>query len=147
MIINNNNILQATAVANNPKKTVTSTNVPTGGVRKKSGPKFELSEEQRRDIKEAFDLFDTESTGKIDTKELKVAIRALGFEPKKEEIKKMIAEIDKGDGKVSFADFLDLMTVKMAEKDTKEEIMKAFKLFDDDETGKYFSYLCSMDYY
>lgn len=47
----------------------------------------------------------------------------------------MIAEIDKGDGKVSFDDFLDLMTVKMAEKDTKEEIMKAFKLFDDDETG------------
>lgn len=80
-------------------------------------------------------MFDTENTGKIDTKELKVAIRALGFEPKKEEIKKMIAEIDRGDGKVSFEDFLELMTVKMAEKDTKEEIMKAFKLFDDDETG------------
>lgn len=118
-----------------PKKSVNSNNPPIG-VRKKSGPKFELSEEQRRDIKEAFDLFDTENTGKIDTKELKVAIRALGFEPKKEEIKKMIVEIDKGDGKVSFEDFLELMTVKMAEKDTKEEIMKAFKLFDDDETGK-----------
>lgn len=26
------------------------------------------------------------------------------------------------------------MTVKMAEKDTKEEILKAFRLFDDDET-------------
>lgn len=126
--------LQAAAVTAQ-KKTV-NTNAPTGGVRKKSGPKFELSEEQRRDIKEAFDLFDTENTGKIDTKELKVAIRALGFEPKKEEIKKMIAEIDKGDGKVSFEDFLELMTVKMAEKDTKEEIMKAFKLFDDDETGE-----------
>ncbi|CAF4936942.1 caltractin-like [Pieris napi] len=126
----------ATVVANPPKKTSNSNNQAPTGVRKKSGPKFELSEEQKRDIKEAFDLFDTENTGKIDTKELKVAIRALGFEPKKEEIKKMIAEIDKGDGKVSFDDFLDLMTVKMAEKDTKEEIMKAFKLFDDDETGK-----------
>lgn len=65
-----------------------------------------------------------------------MAIRALGFEPKKEEIKKMIADIDKdGSGKLTFADFLSLMTVKMAEKDTKEEILKAFRLFDDDETG------------
>lgn len=126
-------IIFQTTINNSQKKNVN--NNAAGGVRKKSGPKFELSDEQRRDIKEAFDLFDTENTGKIDTKELKVAIRALGFEPKKEEIKKMIAEIDKGDGKVSFEDFLELMTVKMAEKDTKEEIMKAFKLFDDDETG------------
>ena len=29
--------------------------------------------------------------GTIDAKELKVAMRALGFEPKKEEIKKMIS--------------------------------------------------------
>ena len=29
-------------------------------------------------------------TGTIDAKELKVAMRALGFEPKKEEIRKMI---------------------------------------------------------
>lgn len=82
-------------------------------------------------------MFDTEGTGKIDTKELKVAIRALGFEPKKEEIKRMIADIDKeGSGKLSFDDFLELMSMKMAEKDSKEEILKAFRLFDDDETGK-----------
>ena len=35
------------------------------------------------------------SPGTIDAKELKVAMRALGFEPKKEEIKKMISDIDK----------------------------------------------------
>lgn len=66
-----------------------------------------------------------------------MAIRALGFEPKKEEIKRMIAEIDKeGTGKLSYEDFLQLMTMKMAEKDTKEEILKAFRLFDDDDTGR-----------
>lgn len=104
---------------------------------KKAGPKFELSDEQKTDIREAFDLFDTEGVGKIDVKELKVAIRALGFEPKKEEIKKMIADIDPdGTGKLSFEEFLQLMSVKMAEKDSKEEILKAFRLFDDDDTGK-----------
>lgn len=56
-------------------------------------------------------------------------MRALGFEPKKEEIKKMIADIDKeGAGTIDFNDFLTLMSQKMAEKDTKEEILKAFKL-------------------
>ncbi|XP_072482447.1 centrin-2 isoform X2 [Notamacropus eugenii] len=128
------------------------------------GPKPELTEEQKQEIREAFDLFDTDGTGTIDVKELKVAMRALGFEPKKEEIKKMIADIDKeGTGKISFNDFLAVMTQKMnqeawndlyhlrclytkikartwsfcgAEKDTKEEILKAFRLFDDDETGK-----------
>ncbi|XP_012370815.1 calcium-binding protein 1-like [Octodon degus] len=65
-----------------------------------------------------------------------VAMRALGFEPRKEEIQKMISEIDKeGTGKMNFSDFLTMMTQKMSEKDTKEEILKAFKLFDDDETG------------
>lgn len=41
-------------------------------------------------------------------------MRALGFEPKKEEIKKMISDIDKeGTGKISFSDFLVVMTQKM----------------------------------
>uniref|UniRef100_A0A3Q3VXX3 EF-hand domain-containing protein n=1 Tax=Mola mola TaxID=94237 RepID=A0A3Q3VXX3_MOLML len=96
-------------------------------------PKIDLTEEQKQEIKEAFDLFDTDGTGTIDVKELKVAMRALGFEPKKEEIKKMIADIDKeGSGTIDFTDFLNMMT----EKDSKEEVMKAFRLFDDDCTGK-----------
>lgn len=41
-------------------------------------------------------------------------MRALGFEPKKEEVKRMIAEVDReGKGVVEFPDFLELMTVKM----------------------------------
>ena len=97
----------------------------------------ELTEEQRQEIKEAFDLFDTDGSGSIDAKELKVAMRALGFEPKKEEIKKMIADLDtEGKGVIDYGDFLDLMTTKMAERDPVEEMMKAFRLFDEDDTGK-----------
>ena len=53
-----------------------------------------VSEEQKQEIREAFDLFDADGSGSIDAKELKVAMRALGFEPKKEEIKKLMADID-----------------------------------------------------
>ena len=37
-------------------------------------------------------------------------------------------------GTIDFNQFLQMMTVKMSEKDSKEEILKAFKLFDDDDT-------------
>ncbi|KAJ3126480.1 hypothetical protein HK098_007462 [Nowakowskiella sp. JEL0407] len=97
----------------------------------------DLTQEQKHEIREAFDLFDTTGSGTIDVKELKVAMRALGFEPKKDEIRKMIADVDKdGTGMIDFNDFLELMTSKMGERDSREEILKAFKLFDDDETGK-----------
>merc|ERR1711959_21841 len=93
---------------------------------KKAG-KSELTEEQKQEIREAFDLFDTDGSGCIDAKELKVAMRALGFEPKKDEIRKMISDFD---------EFMMMMTAKMSEKDSREEIGKAFRLFDDDKTGK-----------
>ncbi|KAI8589219.1 centrin-1 [Geranomyces variabilis] len=100
-------------------------------------PMHDLTSDQKQEIREAFDLFDTDGSGTIDTKELKVAMRALGFEPKKEELKKMVAEVDRtGSGVIDFNDFLELMTSKMSEKDTREEIVKAFRLFDDDDTGK-----------
>ena len=67
----------------------------SGANRKKAGPKPELTEEQKQEIREAFDLFDADGSGTIDVKELKVAMRALGFEPKKEEIKKMIQGWDR----------------------------------------------------
>eukprot|EP01015_Nassula_variabilis_P018245 TRINITY_DN2963_c0_g2_i5.p2 TRINITY_DN2963_c0_g2~~TRINITY_DN2963_c0_g2_i5.p2 ORF type:complete len:164 (+),score=59.13 TRINITY_DN2963_c0_g2_i5:66-557(+) len=106
--------------------------------RSRGGKKrFELSEEQRQELKEAFDLFDTEKTGTIDYHELKVAMRALGFDVRKAEVLQLIKEYDRDDsGRIEYDDFLEIMTKKYAERDPSEEILKAFKLFDDDNTGK-----------
>ncbi len=41
-----------------------------------------------------FNLFDTEEPGAIVSKELKVTMRALGFEPRKREIRRSIADVD-----------------------------------------------------
>merc|ERR1711939_1186513 len=66
-----------------------------------------------------------------------VAMRALGFEPKKEEIQKMISDVDDdGSGTIEYEEFLKMMTHKILNRDPKDEILKAFRLFDDDETGK-----------
>ena len=97
----------------------------------------EITEEQSQEIKEAFDLFDSESTRYIDSKELKVAMRALGFEPKKEEIRKILSEVDKqGEGNISFEDFLSIMTEKMLERDPIEEMKKAFHLICEEGQDK-----------
>merc|ERR1719311_1093414 len=64
-------------------------------------------------------------------------MRALGFEPKQEEIDKMVRDVDDdGSGSVDFPEFLDMMAHKILNRDPVEEINKAFKLFDDDNTGK-----------
>merc|ERR1712070_861586 len=53
------------------------------------------------------------------------------------ELKKMIADVDSsGDGDIDFSEFLLMMTGKMGEKDSREDVEKVFKLFDDDNTGK-----------
>merc|ERR1712216_162441 len=96
-----------------------------------------LTAEQKAELREAFDLFDTDGSGAVDATELHTAMKALGFEPKKEEIAKMVKEMDKdGDATVDFEEFCKMMAEKMNQKDGKEELLKGFKLFDDDGTGK-----------
>merc|ERR1711865_1023113 len=87
------------------------------GADKRAGELKTLSDEQKQELREAFDLFDTDGSGAVDFSELHTAMKALGFEPKKEEFYIMMAE-------------------KMNQKDGKEEMLKGFKLFDDDSTGK-----------
>merc|ERR1712185_378276 len=53
------------------------------------------------------------------------------------ELKKMVSDVDNdGNGTIEFAEFLSMMTGKMGEKDSREDIEKVFKLFDDDNTNK-----------
>tara|TARA_B110000285_G_C14524334_1_gene337981 strand:- start:351 stop:497 length:147 start_codon:yes stop_codon:yes gene_type:complete len=44
-------------------------------------------------------LSDSNGTGTIEVKELRVALKALGFEPAKEEIKRMIADLNNPNAK------------------------------------------------
>lgn len=76
-------------------------------------------------------------------------MRALGFEPKKEEIKTILSTLEKeatsstkskAKGSpvttITFDQFLPIAAKKFEEKSTREEIMKAFSLFDADNTGR-----------
>ena len=95
-----------------------------------------LTEEEVEEIREAFNLFDTDGSGTIDPKELKAAMQSLGFEAKNATIYQMISDIDKdGSGSIDFDEFLDMMTAKISDRDSKEDINKVFSLFDADNKG------------
>ncbi|CAG8727901.1 12990_t:CDS:2, partial [Gigaspora rosea] len=106
---NNNNRFTISSIDNiNPTPAATALTI--------TPPQFQISDEQRVEIKEAFDLFDID----------KDAMRALGFNEKKAEILEIIHNYDKNnEGVISFEDFNKV-----------NEIRKAFQLFDDDNTGK-----------
>ena len=48
---------------------------------------YNLTEDQMQEIREAFDLFDVDGSGHVDVRELKISMRALGFDVKKSESK------------------------------------------------------------
>jgi Ca2+-binding EF-hand superfamily protein len=88
----------------------------------------ELTEQQKQEMKaqllaerhadnklrEAFALLNTSGSGSISPLELKVAMCALGFEPKKHEIQKMVQDVDDdGIGAISFSNFMTRMTEKI----------------------------------
>lgn len=78
---------------------------------------------------------------------MKVALRALGFEPAKTEIKRLIQALDKpvqartdfadrdkeGVILIDFDDFTQIMTTKMSERDADKELEKAFILFSNNK--------------
>ncbi|KAL0125420.1 hypothetical protein PUN28_004504 [Cardiocondyla obscurior] len=103
----------------------------------KKNTKKELTEQQKSDIKEAFDLFDPDGTGKIPIKDLKVVLRALGFELTKKEIQTLVEEVGlECPSELAYEEFVKIMSIKIKDQDNRSEIIMAFRLFDDDKTGK-----------
>jgi centrin-1 len=110
---------------------------PRAAVRPSRKGRSALTEEHIDELREAFSLFDTEKRGVIDARELKAAMRALGFEVTKEQVRRMLAEIGRDPGaSIAFDDFQDLLSSRMQTKGSREDVMKIFRLFDEDNLGK-----------
>lgn len=90
----------------------------------------EVSEDEVRDMKRAFDMLDEDRSGFIDVEELQNAAFSLGI-PMDNNIKKLLAV----DEKITFDIFYNKMTAKLTPEDGVDEIMSIFELFDADRTG------------
>jgi len=105
--------------------------------------------EQQFEIKMAFDLFDADESGEIDSKELSSAMAALGITATPEEIHDLTGDIDDDDdfvqdegekkgkcGIIEYDEFYKFMQKKFLDYDPKQEVDRMFHMFDDDHTGK-----------
>merc|ERR1739845_321447 len=96
-----------------------------------------LSADEVQEVKDAFDLFDTDSSGAVSVQEIIEAMQSLGLEQKNEAVFNMIKEIDTdGSGELEFTEWLEMMTARLSDKTPRSEIERVFKLFDDDRTGE-----------
>lgn len=84
------------------------------------------------EIRQAFDLFDFEGTGVIDPKELQASMTNFGYEAKNATLFHAISDFT---GPIDFPKFFQLLTARIAAKDSKESLSRVFALFDDAKTG------------
>jgi len=95
-----------------------------------------LSEEQKSEIKEAFDIFDSDKNGKIDRKELIVCIKAMNLKATKEDINEAFNEYDpQGKGFLDFNGFQNFVGEKIKARDPIEDAKKSYSLFKENGKG------------
>eukprot|EP00019_Armaparvus_languidus_P009313 CAMPEP_0168591210 /NCGR_PEP_ID=MMETSP0420-20121227/7004_1 /TAXON_ID=498008 /ORGANISM="Pessonella sp." /LENGTH=159 /DNA_ID=CAMNT_0008626969 /DNA_START=60 /DNA_END=539 /DNA_ORIENTATION=+ len=94
---------------------------------------LQLTDEQVNELKEAFEFFDKSGTGSIDKKTLKASVNELGVDA---DVDEMFKEADSGKtGAITFPMFLSMMSSRMMQVDSEDNLKGAFKVFDPELAG------------
>merc|ERR1712183_744960 len=73
----------------------------------------------------------------MDYHDLKVAVRAMGFEMKKKEAVELVSRYDLDDERnIGYEAFEEIMVQRYAAQSPMDEIRKAFELFDEENRGR-----------
>ena len=89
------------------------------------------SEEEIIQMKECFDIFDSDKSGYIDLAELRLAIQNLGMESNAQKITQILDDYDSNkDSQVSFPEFLEILGFYKKDLKDEENIKQLFKAFD-----------------
>ncbi|KAI8037191.1 uncharacterized protein LOC128255695 [Drosophila gunungcola] len=97
-----------------------------------------LTDAQIEEVREAFNLYDTEKTGWVSVKQLGGVMRALGEMLTEAEIYQLANECSSDfGGQVQFKDFLYVMSKRLEEENSLVSLKTAFKIFDRNEVNHF----------
>ena len=98
--------------------------------------KIELTEEQKKEYTQAFEVFDKDKDGFVTRQELKTIMRSLGQNPSEDDIEEMMVTADANqDGKISYDEFMTLISNQIKSSEDVDEMSEAFAVFDVDKDG------------
>ena len=95
-----------------------------------------LNQEDIKELREAFQLFDRKNTGKINILELKQTMETLGFADRNPMIHEMVGNLEKNKAAknegISFDTFINAFNYKLGDFSSREGLRRLFELFNDD---------------
>ena len=95
----------------------------------------EISPEIKEKIKLAFNVFDTNGTGKINPKEIKAAMEYLGQDVHNPTVYQLISLLDESEDSnegITLDEFIKAIYQKLGDSKTKKGIKRLFEIFKDD---------------
>lgn len=100
-------------------------------------PVGELTEKERSEFREIFNLVDSDGSGKITPQELRKLFDMLHLRPTEEELDEMFSEGNRSrDGTssgIDFEQFVSVMSKRVQSDYTPEQLRSAFKIFETDD--------------
>ena len=95
----------------------------------------DIPESQMSQYRDAFNLFDKNSDGKISTEEFATVIKSIGMNPSEKELEDMM-QMAGSDGHIDFNQFVALMIGNVKGAPTKQDFFRAFEVYDHEKTGE-----------
>ncbi|CAF1174171.1 unnamed protein product [Adineta steineri] len=95
-----------------------------------------LTSDQLSELRQAFNLFDSDNSGGITIVELKQSLSALGVSITEQEARQMFSAIDvDNNGRIEFEEFAEIVADFYFKKYSRAEILEAFRRFDHNRDG------------
>lgn len=95
-----------------------------------------VSEAHKLQLRQAFDMFDSEGVGRIKGNDVKVALYALGYDVSHQEVSDLLREVGiTNEDAMDFNEFFQVLMKKMTAREIKLESARAFRQIDQEEKG------------